>query len=114
MSKKLEPIIIDAANKSLGRLSTEVATALRGKNKVTFQPNIMCSDIVKVINIAKVKLTGKKSTQKIYRHYTGYPGGLKTQKVAVFTPAQLLKKALDDMLPKNRTRKKILKRLIIE
>lgn len=114
MLKKSEPIIIDATNQSLGRLSTAVAIALRGKNKVSFQPNIMCTDTVKVTNIGKMKLTGKKNIQKIYRHYTGYPGGLKTQKAAIFTNAQLLKKAIDDMLPKNRTRKKLLKRLIIE
>jgi large subunit ribosomal protein L13 len=107
-------IIIDATNKSLGRLATEIAIKLRGKNQTNYLPYIDSKNKVKVTNISKVKFTGKKKEQKVYRHHTRHPGGLKVKKTADFTPAQLLLNTIHDMLPKNRTRKKILQRLIIE
>ena len=69
--------IVDAEGKTLGRIATEIATILRGKNKPTFTPHVDGGDFVVVVNAEKVVLTGKKLTQKFYRYHTGYVGGLK-------------------------------------
>ena len=69
--------VVDAEGKTLGRLATEIATILRGKNKPTFTPHVDGGDFVIVVNAEKVVLTGKKLTQKYYRYHTGYVGGLK-------------------------------------
>lgn len=98
-------IIVDAENQVLGRLSSEIAKVLRGKNKPSYTPHMDCGDNVIVINAHKVRLTGNKMNEKEYIRHTGYPGG---QRFA--TPAQLLKtfperiveKAVRGMLPKNR------------
>ena len=70
--------VIDADGETLGRLAVKIANILRGKNKPEFTPNVDTGDFVIVINAEKVKVTGKKETDKIYLHHTGYPGGLKT------------------------------------
>ena len=70
--------VVDATDKVLGRLASEIAAVLRGKNKPIFSPNIDTGDYVIVINADKVRLTGNKSNQKVYRHHTGFPGGLKS------------------------------------
>ena len=70
--------VIDAEGETLGRLAVRVANILRGKNKPEYTPNVDTGDFVIVINAAKVKVTGKKETDKIYLHHTGYPGGLKS------------------------------------
>jgi len=104
---------IDAEDKSAGRLATQIALILRGKNKAEYQPHIDMGDIVQVININKLKSTGKKLEQKKYYKYSGYPGGLKTKKIADLKPADILERAVRDMLPPTSHRVNMLKRLII-
>lgn len=107
---------IDATGKVFGRLATEIAKLLRGKNKPSFQPYLDCGNVVIISSAAKIKITGKKLEQKIYYHYSGYQGGLKEKKMAeVFAknPAEVLKRAVWNMLPKNKLRAQIIKRLII-
>jgi len=112
-----DTIKIDATDKIMGRLATEIALILRGKHKPEFQPHLDMGDIVAVTNIAKIKFSGKKTEQKVYHHYSGYPGGLKTKKMSdilVKNPADVLKRAVKEMLPDNKTRAKLIKRLIIK
>lgn len=108
---------IDATNQAVGRLATRIAIILRGKDVPEFIPNIDQGGIVYVSNVEKVKMTGKKMEQKKYFSYSGYPGGLKTKKmgeVMAKKPAEVLKRAVRKMLPDNRLRDKMLKRLIIK
>jgi large subunit ribosomal protein L13 len=96
--------LVDAADQRLGRLATVVASVLRGKNKPTFTPHIDTGDFVVVINAEKIQVTGKKSTQKLYRRHSGRPGGMKTEsfeKLQVRIPERILEKAVKGMLPKN-------------
>lgn len=96
--------VVDATEAILGRLSSQVATILRGKNKPEFTPNVDCGDFVIVINCNKVRLTGKKLEQKYYRHHTGYIGGLKEvqyKKIMQEKPEFAVYKAVKGMLPKN-------------
>ena len=96
--------VVDATDAILGRLSSQVATILRGKNKPEFTPNVDCGDFVIVINCNKVRLTGKKLEQKYYRHHTGYIGGLKEvqyKKIMQEKPEFAVYKAVKGMLPKN-------------
>jgi large subunit ribosomal protein L13 len=96
--------IIDAENKVLGRLSTEVATILRGKNKPIYTPHVDTGDFVIIINAEKIKLTGKKLEQKNYTYHTGYPGGLKQvpyKNLIVKNPEKIIELAVKGMLPKN-------------
>jgi large subunit ribosomal protein L13 len=96
--------IIDAAGKTVGRLATEAARILMGKNKTTFTPYIDMGDHVIVINAEKVVFTGNKLQQKVYRHHTGWPGGLKevtAQKQMQKHPERILEAAIRGMLPKN-------------
>jgi large subunit ribosomal protein L13 len=100
-----EWVVLNAENQTLGRFSSRVATMLRGKHKTNFTPHVDCGDNVIVINAEKIRLTGKKMTEKEYIRYTGYPGG---QRFA--TPAELLAKhpervveyAVQGMLPGNK------------
>lgn len=113
---KRETHEIDATDISLGRLATQIALILRGKNKVTFEPHLDQGDIVNISNAAKIKITGRKLEQKKYYHHSGYPGGLKEKKMGdVFAkdPAEVLKRAVWNMLPKNKLRAKMVKRLKI-
>jgi large subunit ribosomal protein L13 len=108
--------LIDAENKVLGRLATEIAKILRGKNKVYFSPDVECGDNVIVINAEKVRLTGNKIEDKIYRWHTGYPGGLKERTAKMMLekkPEFLIYHAVKGMLPKNKLRDKLLKNLKI-
>ena len=108
---------INAEGKSVGRIATEIALLLRGKNKPEFEPYQDCGDMVEVSNIAKLKFTGKKLDNKKYYSYSGYPGGLKEKKLAdVFAndPGDVLKRAVRKMLPAVRFRKEMLKRLTIK
>lgn len=75
--------VVDATDKTLGRLASEIATILRGKNKPMYAPNIDAGDYVIVINAEKVAVTGKKLDQKVYTHHSGYVGGLKTDRKSV-------------------------------
>jgi large subunit ribosomal protein L13 len=107
-------IKLDATNKVLGRLASEIAIILRGKNKPDFVPHLLKGEEVIVENIDKIKITGKKLENKIYYHHSGYPGGLKKRKMKEISPAELLRKAVYNMLPKNKLRKEIIKRLKIQ
>lgn len=105
---------LDAEGKILGRFATEIAQLLRGKNKVNFRPHIDSGDIVNVTNISKIKLSGKKIEQKEYKRHSGYPGGLKVDKAKRMEPAKMLKRAVYYMLPKNKLRAKMMRRLNIK
>ena len=107
---------IDATGQAIGRIATQVATLLRGKDKATYQPNIDAGAVVQVGNIAKAVFTGKKLEQRNYYRHSGYPGGLKTIKmrdVQAENPGEVLRRAVKQMLPANRLREGMLKRLII-
>jgi len=107
---------IDATEQVLGRLACQVSILLRGKDKPGYQYHIDQKSGVIITNAAKIKLTGKKINQKVYYHHSGYPGGLKeTKMMMVFgkNPALALKKAVWNMLPKNKMRSVIIKRLKI-
>lgn len=100
----------------MGRLASEIATLLRGKNEVNYLPRLDPMITVKVSNLNKIVLTGKKASEKIYYHYTGYPGGLKKVKYSDLikkNPGRALRLAVLGMLHKNRLRAKLIKRLII-
>ena len=105
---------IDAEGQALGRLATKIAMILRGKNKVSFDPAIDGGDFVEVANCSKIKFTGKKLEQKEYTWHTTHPGGLRTKKVRdVFAkdPGEVLKTAVWGMLPKNKLRDQMIKRM---
>jgi len=109
--------IIDASGKVLGRLASEIAILLRGKHKPNFVPYKDMGDFVVVKNVEKLKFTGKKLEQKKYYRHSGYIGGLKEiplQRLFQTRPEEVLRKAVWGMLPKNKLRKKQIKRLKIE
>ena len=95
--------VVDAADQTLGRLASEVAKVLRGKNKAIFTPHMDCGDYVIVINAEKIKVTGKKLDQKVYHHHSDYVGGMKEttlrEKLAK-KPEQVVELAVKGMLPK--------------
>lgn len=96
--------VIDAANQRLGRLASEIAVVLRGKNKPTYTPHLDTGDFVVVINAEKVSVTGKKSNQKLYRRHSGRPGGMKTEtftQLQARIPERIIEQAVKGMLPKN-------------
>lgn len=105
---------IDAANKVLGRLAAEVSILLRGKNDPTYDPAHPVKNIVAVYNTDKMRVTGKKMKQKLYRHHTGFHGGLKEEALEVLMARDsrlALEHAVVGMLPKNRLRPKFIKNL---
>ena len=107
-------IIIDAEGQNLGRMSTKIATILRGKNKATFAPHQLCGDHVIVINAEKLFFHPTKHRRKIYITHSGYLGHLKTmslQDMMDKKPTQIIEKAVKGMLPKNRLSRQMLKRL---
>lgn len=108
--------IINADGKVLGRLASEVAKILRGKNKPIYTPHVDTGDHVIIINAEKIVLTGKKIQDKIYYHHSGYPGGLKSitaGKLLKKDPASLIEKAVKGMLPRNTLGRAVLKKLKI-
>ncbi len=108
---------IDANGKVLGRLATEIATLLRGKNKVGFTFNQDHGDRVVIKNAEKIVLTGNKATQKMYYRHSGYPGGLREITYAEMNklhPDRVIRFAVQNMLPRNRLRTGWMKKLIIE
>ena len=115
---KAQTYTIDATDKSLGRLAAEIATILRGKHRPDFVPHLYMGDRVIVENVSKMRITGKKWTDKSYYRYSGYPGGLKEEKmkdvVAKKGYGEILKKAVWNMLPKNKLRQRMIKGLIIK
>ena len=97
--------IVDAEGQVLGRISTKIATVLRGKHRPEYTPHVDTGDNVIVINAEKIKLTGKKDNDKIYQSYSGYPGGLKeltANQVRERKPERLIEAAVKGMLPKNK------------
>ncbi|MCY7393685.1 MAG: 50S ribosomal protein L13 [Leptolyngbyaceae cyanobacterium CAN_BIN12] len=96
--------VIDATDQRLGRLASEVARVLRGKNKPTYTPFMDTGDFVIIINAEKIGVTGKKRTQKLYRRHSGRPGGMKTEtfaKLQARVPERIIEQAIKGMLPKN-------------
>ena len=113
---KREWYVIDATDMPLGRLASQVAAILKGKNKPTYTPNVDTGDYVIVINSDKIILTGKKSVQKYYRHYTGYIGGMKEIRYDKLMDQKsdfALQKAVKGMLPKNVLGRQMIKKLFI-
>lgn len=97
--------VVDAADRTLGRLATEIASRLRGKHKPEFTPHVDTGDYIVVVNAARIRVTGNKLKDKIYYHHTGYIGNLKSislEKLLQKSPEQVLIKAVKGMLPKNR------------
>jgi len=106
--------IIDAADQVLGRLASKVATLLSGKHKSGYAPFIITGDHVVIINADKIRLTGQKLDKKIYYRHTGYPGGLKqvsARQLFESRPEYLIQEAVLGMLPKNKLRKRMARRL---
>ncbi|MFM7267100.1 MAG: 50S ribosomal protein L13 [Cyanobium sp.] len=106
--------VVDAADKTLGRLASEVARVLRGKNKPTYTPHLDTGDFVVVINAEKVRVSGNKPTQKLYRRHSGRPGGMKTE---TFThlqarlPERIVETAIKGMLPHNALGRQLFRKL---
>jgi len=106
--------VIDATDQTLGRLSSEVASMLRGKHKPIYTPNVDTGDFIIVINASKIRLTGNKLTQKKMRWYTGYPGGLKEIDYGSLLqkkPEKIIEAAVKGMLPHNRLGSAMFKKL---
>jgi len=106
--------LVDATDKTLGRLSSKIASMLRGKHKPIFTPHVDCGDYVVVINAEKVKVTGKKLEDKEYKRHSGYPGGLKTvtlEKMLEEKPEDVMIHAVKGMLPKGKLGRQMLKKL---
>ncbi len=106
--------VIDASGQTLGRLSSEVASILRGKHKADYTPHVDTGDYVIVINAQEIKLTGDKLNQKMFRYHTGYPGGLKEMDYRTLLqkkPEKAIEAAVKGMLPHNRLGNKMYKKL---
>ncbi len=106
--------LVDAQDVVLGRLATQVANILRGKNKAIFTPSVDTGDFVVVVNAEKIALTGRKLADKVYYSHTGFPGGLKeitAGKLLEKKPEDIIKKAVKGMLPKNKLARHMLKKL---
>lgn len=108
--------VVNATDKVLGRLASQIAFRLRGKHKPTYTPHVDTGDFIVIVNAEMVKLTGNKWSDKIYYHHTGYIGGLKEQsatKVLAEKPEELIRRAVRGMLPKNSLGRLLLKKLKI-
>ncbi len=106
--------VVDATNKTLGRLSTEIAKRLRGKHKPEYTPHVDTGDYIVVINADKIRVTGNKMKDKMYHHHTGYIGNLKTmslKKLMSQSPERVLQYAVKGMLPRNRLGRKMFSKL---
>lgn len=106
--------VVDAEGKTLGRVASQVATVLRGKNKPTFTPHVDCGDYVIVINAEKVEVTGKKRKEKVYKYHTGYPGGLREttfDKLIEKKPEEIIRHAVKGMMPKGKLGRQMYKKL---
>jgi len=113
---KREWHLVDVKGEILGRISTKIAGLLMGKSKSYFVRNLDCGDYVVVVNAKDVKVTGKKETLKKYFRYSGYPGGLKTetlQNLRGRRPTEIIRHAVSGMLPQNKLKSKMLKRLLV-
>ena len=108
--------LIDVKDQTLGRISTQIAHKLMGKGKANFVRNLDCGDYVVILNAKEVKVTGKKETDKMYYRHSGYPGGFKEESLKNLRarrPEEVVRHAVKGMLPQNRLRDKMLKRLFI-
>ena len=108
--------VVDAEGQTLGRLATEIANVLRGKNKPQYTPHVDTGDFVVVVNAEKVVVTGRKAEQKVYRRHSGYPGGLKEtsyEQMMERRPTEILRRAVKGMMPKNRLARQQLRKLKI-
>ena len=106
--------VVDAAGKTLGRLCTEIANRLRGKHKPEFTPHVDTGDYIVVVNAEKILVTGNKTTDKLYQHHTGYPGGIKSisfDKLLLKSPEMIIEKAVKGMMPKNKLSRAMLSKL---
>jgi len=106
--------VVDASDKTLGRLASEIAHRLRGKHKAEYTPHVDTGDYIVVINAEKVRVTGAKSKDKMYHHHTGYPGGLKSisfEKLIDKAPERVLQGAVKGMLPRNPLGRAMFKKL---
>jgi len=106
--------VVDAADKTLGRLASEIAHRLRGKHKAEYTPHVDTGDYIVVVNAEKIRVTGNKATGKIYHHHTGYPGGLKSisfEKLIDKAPERVIQGAVKGMLPKNPLGRAMFKKL---
>ncbi len=113
-SVKRDWYVVDAAGKTLGRLSSEIASRLRGKHKPEYTPHVDTGDYIVVVNAEKIAVTGKKTTDKFYHKHTGYIGGLKSisfEKLIVKAPEQVLEIAIKGMLPKGPLGREMFKKL---
>ena len=108
--------VVDGTNQTVGRMCSRIAAVLRGKNKAIYTPHVDTGDYIIVINASKVVLTGDKLNQKLYDHYTGYPGGLKEETASDLLkrrPEMIIERAVKGMLPKNRLGRKMVKKLFV-
>ena len=106
--------VVDATDKTLGRLASEIALRLRGKHKPEYTPHMDMGDYIVVVNCEKIRVTGAKSTDKMYHHHTGYPGGLKSftfEKLIERAPERVLQRAVKGMLPRNPLGRAMFKKL---
>ena len=106
--------VIDAEGKTLGKLASEAASILRGKKKPIYTPHVDCGDYVIVVNAEKVHVTGKKETDKIYKSYSGYPGGLKEitlGEIREKKPEEIIRHAIKGMMPKGKLGRQMYKKL---
>ena len=107
-------LLVDASDKTLGRLSTNIAKILMGKNKPEYTPHNDVGDYVVVINAEKIRVTGNKNEQKMYYRHTGYPGGIKSQSfndLIASYPDRIITSAVKGMLPKNKLSNSVIKKL---
>jgi large subunit ribosomal protein L13 len=118
MPKKSEIVqkwwLVDAEGRTLGRLATEIAVLLRGKNKSLFAAHLDCGDFVVVVNAEKIRVTGNKPEQKKYYSHSGYPGGLKTETLKGLLekkPEEVIRRAVWGMIPKNKLGRAVYKKL---
>jgi len=108
--------IVDGTNQTVGRMCSRIAAVLRGKNKASYTPHVDTGDFVIVINAEKVSFTGNKLEEKLYDHFTGYPGGLKQEtakNLQARRPEVLIERGVKGMLPKNRLGRKMFKKLFV-
>lgn len=107
-------VLVDAANAPIGRLATQIAAVLMGKNKPTYTPGFDTGDFVVVINAARLTVPVKRQESKFYHHHSGYPGGLKTVSLRdqlIFNPDRVIRAAVWGMLPHNKWGRKLIKKL---
>ena len=108
--------VVDGTNQTVGRMCSRIAAVLRGKNKASYTPHVDTGDFVIVINAEKVTFTGNKLEEKLYDHFTGYPGGLKQEtakNLQARRPEVLIERGVKGMLPKNRLGRKMYKKLFV-